>query len=521
MTAWRCKNLLCSVCIGKFFQASHVLAKQQRPIIILSVADNTGATHTNMHHTSAMCRVIHLTTTHCRAHKRILTHCDGVSILIFAMATVPVASIEAARLRCQKSGCREGSAAAEEPALIVQSPTTKVFPLLASWIAAFLVLRLGAHYVRRLIPIIRRKTPEIVEAMGHYYNSSYDSLVHTGAVIKSKLLSEQRTTRRVKSGRRQRPRKSSNTSLGSLADLLDDSIDEQSSRGSSLWYDSSSAGYSSAYTGYTSDSNYDDDKSSALESQSEIAGLSILSSESSTDSTHYDYSHDNDDQSRGGGRHVVSKFLNYISESKPGGFLQQYHAQMSGGGLVKRRPSLEYSVKENHIAVGGYGQREKGTSSKRRSTVDEMIYPSYLSQISTTESNNQRREITNVGVKQRKAAAKTQSKRQYYGNSDYHYETKTSKRQQQQQIRRHGKEEQSGLRHHLSKFSSPSEDDYENYSTMLSVDLRSWEARELRGLHDRYMGRVGSLNSHNTIHHQSAVAYNIICWEDGVIIFIN
>ncbi len=391
----------------------------------------------------------------------------GVGILIFAMATVPVASVEAAGLRCQKSGCREGSTAAEEPALIVQSPATRIFPLLSSWIAAFLMLRLGAHYVRRLIPIIRRKTPEIVEAVGYYYNSCYDLLVLTGAIIKSKLLSEQRTARRVKSGRSQRPRKSSKTSLGSLADLLDDSIDEQSSKGSSFWYDSSSAGYSSAYTGYTSDSNYDDDKSSALESQSEIAGLSILSSESSTDSTNFDYSHNHDDQSKEGGN-VVSKFLNYMSELKPAEF-----------GLVKRRPSLDdHSVRENYNAVGGYDQREKGTSSKRRSTVDETNYPSYRyqSQIATTESSNQRREATNGGMKQRKGAAKTTQQRQDYSNGDYHDETKTSKRQQQQQqqqqMRRHGKEEQSSLRHHLSKFSSPSKDDNENNSTMISVDLR-------------------------------------------------
>lgn len=378
---------------------------------------------------TTMCRVNPLTTT-----------AVGVSILIFAMEALPVDSAEAAtRLRCQKSGCREGStsAAAEEPALIVQSPTSKVFPLLASWVAAFLVLRLGAHYVRRLIPIIRRKTPEILEAMGHYYNSYYDSLVLTGAVIKSKLVSEQRTARRVKSGRKQQSRKSSDRSLGSLADLLDDSThvhdltDEQSSY--------SSAGYSSAYTSYTSDSNYDDDKSSALESQSDIVGLSVLSSESSTDSTSlfYDYSHNNDDQSRGGGRNVVSKFLNYISESKPGEFVQQYHSpppRKDGGGLVKRRPSLDYSVRHGlDAAVGGYyDQREKGTSSKRRSTVDETNYPSYRSQIATTESRKQRRETTNGWKKQRKAAAKTKPKRQDY-----------------------------------------SEDDNDFYSSMLSVDLRS------------------------------------------------
>ncbi len=411
----------------------------------------------------------------------------AVGILIFAMDVLPADSQEAARIRCQKSGCREGSASAEEPALIVarKSPSAKSLSLLTSWIVAFLLLRLGAHYLRKLIPRIRRKTPEIREAVGHYYNSCYDSIVLTSAFIKSKLFSE-RTVRRVKSGRRLRSRVSSNRSLGSLADLLDDSSDDRSSRGSSLWYydDSSTAGYSSAFT--TSSSN-----DSAMESQSEI-GLSVLSSESSTDSTSYnDYNHNSDDQSRGGDS-VVSKFLNYISKSRPDE--SQYYAptqRMNGSGLVKRRPSLDYSVRHSHDTVGKYDQIEKGTSRKRRSTVDETNYPSYRSQNATIDRKNQRSESSNApeslliakskppngGVKQRMAAAKTKPKRQDYGNSDYYDETKSFKRQQQQQMRRHGKEDQnekSGLHHHLSKFSSSSKDDNENYSTMLStVDLRS------------------------------------------------
>jgi len=137
-----------------------------------------------------------------------------------------------------------------------------------------------------------------------------------------------------------------------------------------------------------------------------------------------------------------------------------------------QRMSLDYSARHGHDAVGGYDLREKGASSRRRSTVDETNYPSYRSQIAKTDSKNQRRETSNGGVKQRKGAANTKSKRDY-GDSDYHDETKSFKRQQQPQMRRHGKEEQSGLHHHLSKFSSPSKDDNENYSTMLSVDLRS------------------------------------------------
>ena len=420
-------------------------------------------------------------------------HNTAAVIIVYAFAIMEVlpaesSSQEAARLRCQKSGCREGLSAAEEPTLIVASPTNKAFPLITTWIAAFLVLRFAAHYIRKLLPIIRREAPEIRAAVGDYFNSM---VLAIGG-------------QRVKQGRRYSTRSSSsNRSLGSLAELLDDS--GRSGRGASLWYDndSSSAGYSSAFTSYNSDSNNNDydNKSSAVESQSEV-GLSVFSSESSTGSVSYTYSHNNnndDDQSRGG-ESIVSKFLNYISESK------------GRGHGVKRRSTLDHSLRHsnNTDTDGFYNSSEKNrtNSHKRRSTVDDMNHSSYRrSQHASTEINHQRRESSNApeslliaqskpssgGVKMRKtpAAAKAKSKSQDYKSSDDNGKTKSKSQQHQQQqpIQRHGKEKSkknSSLHHHLSKFSSSNnEDDNEHYSTMLStVDLRSRVTGDTRATWD-------------------------------------
>eukprot|EP00985_Skeletonema_marinoi_P019051 scaffold10811_cov88-Skeletonema_marinoi.AAC.2 len=452
----------------------------------------------------------------------ITTNVTTAVLILFSMGVWPVASQEAARLRCQKSGCREGGGAAideEEPALIIQSPSDRVIPLVP-WIIAFFVLRLAAQVIRQLIPIIRRTLPEVQEAVGHYYDSIVSIDFSRMIPKRGEINKSTAKKRRVKSSGRSVS--SSNRSLGSLADLIDDTSEAQSSRGASLWYDndSSSAGYSSAYTSYTTS---DDDKSSAMESQSEF-GLSVLStSESSTDST-YNYNHgkyDDGDQSRGG-ESVVSKFLNYISEATPKEYAQQYQKSPQRRSLRERsvhdddrRPSLDYKqLRRSHNAgtVENYSQSgNKSQSRQRRSTVDETNYPSYRSQVATTESGNQRRGTTESsnqrrressnapesllisqsppssgGVKLRKAAAKTKPKRQDHGNIGDNYD-KTSKssstKRQQQQKHRHDREadkKSSGLHHHLSKFSSSNnKDDNENYSTMLStVDLRSRATRD-------------------------------------------
>jgi hypothetical protein len=388
---------------------------------------------------------------------------------------------------------------------------------------AFFVLRLGAQVIRQLIPIIRRTLPEVQEAVGHYYDSivsiDFSRMIPKRGEIKRSTGKK----RRVKSSGRS---VSSNRSLGSLADLIDDTSEAQSSRGASLWYDndSSSAGYSSAYTSYTSDD---------AESQSEF-GLSVLStSESSTDSTYNNYNqskYDDGDQSRGG-ESVVSKFLNYISEATPNEYAQQYHKPPQRRSLRERsghdddrRPSLDYKQlrrSHNEGTVENYSQSgNRSQSRQRRSTVDETNYPSYRShQVATAESGNQRRGTTESsnqrrressnapesllitqsppssgGVKMRKAAAKTKPKRQDHGNSDnYDKTSKSSSKRQQQQKQRHDREtdkKNSGLHHHLSKFSSSNnKDDNENYSTMLStVDLRSRATRDTSMYSESYIG---------------------------------
>ena len=440
-------------------------------------------------------------------HNNIAT---AVVIIIFATGVWPVASQpkETTRLRCQKSGCREGGAADKEPTLIVaRSPPTKVLPFIITWIVAFLVLRLAAISLRKLfnlLPIACEKLPKIGAALGHYCNSFF--LISARIIFKGKG-----SERKVKSGR-SLPSRTSNRSLGSLADLLDDS-----SR------DSSSVGYSSAYSTTSSegDSN-DDDKSSALESQSEIASSGLSSSDSSADST-YDYNHNNNDDDQSKGREsIVSKFLNYISVSNPEEFDEQYTPPRTKNGRVKRRPTLDHKLRHSHNTVGIYTQSQSGSRTrrlKRRSTVGEANYPSYLTQIATLESKHQRRataESSNQGressnapepilvtqrktssgrVKMRKAppaadAAKT--KGQNHGSNDNNGKNKSSKRQQQQNqqhpMQRHDKEKlqkNSSLHHHLSKFSSSNEGDNENNSTMLStLDLRSRATPDTRATWD-------------------------------------
>ena len=403
------------------------------------------------------------------------------------MEVLPANSQEVARLRCQKSGCRENE---EEPTLIVASSSssssrTKVFPLLTSWIVAFFLLRLAAHYIRKLIPIIRREAPQIRAVVGHYIHSMMDLTTTTTGSERNN-----NSGLRMKKGRSFSTRsRSSNKSLGSLAELLDDS--GRSGRGTSLWYDndndsSSSAGYSSS--AYTRSYTDDDDKSqlSMVESQSEF-GSSVYSESTGSSYNNYD-----DDQSRGG-ESIVSKFLSYISESKG------HHR--GGYDNVKRRSSVDHNLVHgttaNEETVGLYNP-------KRRSTVDETNH--YLTQhrsqnaTITNEMSNQRRETPNAaesllstqskpsssgGVKMRKTsaaatAAKAKSSSQDYDNSDDNGKTKSSK----EESKNNKSNNKSRLHHHLSKFSSSStnnEDDNEQYSTMLStVDLRSRGTRDTR-----------------------------------------
>ena len=112
----------------------------------------------------------------------ISTTAAAVIFFTTIMEVLPANSQEVASLRCQKSGCRENEL--EEPTLIVaasSSSRTKVFPLLTSWIVAFFILRLAAHYIRKLIPIIRREAPQIRAVVGHYIHSMMMDLTTTSS----------------------------------------------------------------------------------------------------------------------------------------------------------------------------------------------------------------------------------------------------------------------------------------------------------------------------------------------------
>ena len=408
----------------------------------------------------------------------------AAAVLIFAMGVLPAESQEAARLRCQKSGCREGgviavTAAADddnEPTLIVtkKSSSAKAFPFLTKCVAAFLVLRLAAHYIRKLFPIFRRKTPEIRAVVCRCCNSIF-----------------------LKSGRSLLSRRASSASLGSLADLLDDSSRDSSS----------APDYSSVYSNTSSEGDSNDDKSSALESQSESAFSGQSLSDSSAGSTCDDTHKNSNDKKQSKGREsisIVSKFLKHISESNTDE--QQHHndpQRKNGHGHVRRRPSLDYiTMRHSHNSrtVGLYNQSgSRNRRHTRRSTMDGTNSPSFRSQFGTTERSKQQRKESSSnttsersqsktpaeGVQKRKAAAadvNVKTTGQNPGKSDSNGKTKKTSKTQQHQMQHTDKEESkknSSLHHHLSKFSSPNnEDDNEHYSTMLStVDLRSRATR--------------------------------------------
>ncbi len=434
--------------------------------------------------------------------RSIIHHIATAVVIIFVMEVLPVASQEAHK-RCQKSGCREGSAAAaKEPTLIVsrKSPSAaKYFPFLMLWVFSFLVLRLLIHYIHRLInliPVIYSKLPEI--RVGAFVGHLYDFFV--SIVLTSARVIFSRGSRQKNKSERSMRSRTSNRSLGSLADLLDDSSKDSSS----------SAGYSSAYSSYTSSEgdSIDDDKSSALESQSGsgsgFSGLTL--SDSSADSNQSNY---NGDQSRRKDS-IVSKFLTYISDSPPQ--------------RKKARGPRDNNLRRSHNTgtVGIYTQpSNRDLGRKRRYSVDETNYPSYRSQFASnnegsnrrasTESSNQRRGRSNVpeslsiargkssneGVKMRKAAAAPKTKMTSQNNgksfnngkSYNNRKSKSPKRQQKQKQQQHQDEEEktkkSSLHHHLSKFSASNEQDNEIYSTTIpSADLRSRATPDSRATWD-------------------------------------
>src|SRR6056300_1487874 len=98
----------------------------------------------------------------------------AVIIIFFILSTClfSTSTAQTASLRCQKSGCREGDSNDESssPTLIVTKPKSNAFPTLISYITAFLLLRLGFRYVKKLIPVLRDSLPQIRYMIGHYYH---------------------------------------------------------------------------------------------------------------------------------------------------------------------------------------------------------------------------------------------------------------------------------------------------------------------------------------------------------------
>lgn len=432
--------------------------------------------------------------------RSIIHHIAAAVVIIFVMEVLPVASNEAHK-RCQKSGCREGApAAAEEPTLIVarsgrKSPSVKFFPFLMLWVASFVVLRMAIHYIHRLItliPVAYSKLPEIrVGAfVGHYYDYFISIILRS-----ARMMFSRRSRQKNKSRQGMRSR-TSNRSLGSLADLLDDSS-----------LDSSSAGYSSGYSITSSDGD-SIDESFALESGSGSGFSGFALSDSSADST----SHTEDLSRRKDS--IVSKFLTYISESNP----EEFVTRRSLPPQRKNAPGPDDNkLRRSHNNMGTVGIHNQSSNNrdlgrKRRNSVDETNYPSYRTQFasiegsnrraSTESSSNPRKGRTNVteslsitrgkssneGVKIRKAVAKTKMASQNNVKSKSYNKGKSkSPKRQQQQKEHHEKEDKtkkSSLHHHFSK-SSANKEDKEIYSTTIyTTDLRSRATPDSRATWD-------------------------------------
>ena len=329
--------------------------------------------------------------------------------LALALAALPITAQEVARLRCQKSGCPTNEGGIEEPQLIAtNSPSLKLkasakaFPIVISWFILFLILRLSAQLMGKFLQAIRRITVKIGAGARHYYE----------------LILQSRRQRQNKRSREKRRRISltSTSSLGSLADLLDNANGRGRPRGERYDDDSSSAGYSSANSSFISsgsDSNSimdDDENSTAME----LAALSHSASDSSFETASTNYDEYDSVESRGVGEPAtLSKFLEYISESRPSNQVvreenqhqhslpQRQRINGRGRGNVERKSSLELDHKPRHNKNEAGMYKRSGNEShnrRRRYTIDEKNYPSYQTHFkaSEAEKNRDRRKRPNL-----------------------------------------------------------------------------------------------------------------------------
>jgi hypothetical protein len=421
---------------------------------------------------------------------------EAVLILAIILIVIPRASSQQQQVslfRCQKSGCREEDGQIlnyapddgdvdELPSLVISKNSSSslsnimknVFPMILSWMMAFFLVRLTAHYVRKFLPIVRgRILPDINSWMDNIMAMSR-AATDPGAVGGRRRMSSRRTSSRY-------------SLTGSLAEIIngdgDDSDDDDNgskyvAAGSQSSTGYSSSGFSSYYSGYAC--KFDE----GSESQSKM-GLSSVMSSSSQSATQ-----------SSSGLSIVSKFLNYAKQ------LNQRDLRS------KRRSSLDYSEfsshklhgsntdynynhnhlnnDNNHHYLGNNAKSSNHTTRRqRRSTVDEVTnpYPSLSSYLSSTPRNkttHQQQQQPKPATEEEEEKKKEQESQQHQHHHQQNDKEESNKNKRQSSL----------LQHHLSKLSSSSlmnndyknndndEGDDENYSTLSTVDLRTRVTRD-------------------------------------------
>jgi hypothetical protein len=295
----------------------------------------------------------------------------AIITLIFILSTClfTISTAQTASLRCQKSGCREGDNNDESlssPTIIVTKPKSNAFPTLISYITAFLLLRLGFRYMKKILPMLRDRIeilwPEVRSMIGHYH----DYITNNGS-----------TGGRRRGGSRS-VGKSSTLSLGSLAEF----VDSDHSVGSTTIGDDDNDSYSTK-SGYSTETGTttvglsgllsDNDTTTnteAFNSRRQLAGkrrgsvgslMNSVVSSAGTSYSSYDSEEDASTREGGGGTtissraSILSKFLNYITDANNNGTATSSRhnqiTQRERNGIYgqhnahpKRRSSIDYSI---------------------------------------------------------------------------------------------------------------------------------------------------------------------------------
>jgi hypothetical protein len=385
-----------------------------------------------------------------------------ITLIFIILSTLfTTSTAQTAGLRCQKSGCREGDNNDESssPALIVTKPKSKLFPTLLSYITAFLLLRLGVRYMKKLLPILRDRLPQIRYMIGHYYHDSILSSSSTSNI----------DIRRV-SRRRSSRDNSSYISLGSLAEFVDS---DHSVGSTTIGEDEDDNDSYSTKSGYSTETGTsvglsellsDNDTTTntkAFNSRRQLAGkrrgsigsmMNAVASSAGTSYSSYDSEEDASTREGGGGGgttissqgSILSKFLNYITDPNNNATSSRHDqtTQRERNGIYgaqhnahpKRRSSIDYSIfsssnnnnSSNDIEKqrpfkpsSYYGRSNNGNDQQlsetatrqrpRRSTVDDSFIQhrstsTYLTSPhhNVTKDKSSNASINNSGIKMRK-----------------------------------------------------------------------------------------------------------------------